>query len=377
MQTASERGEPLTVVTLHARHEHGGFPVKVLRPGEAERASFEVGWPQGSESYESARQLLRALYNNGDTSPQARDPGITFDRYFKVNDHAPKDDIVGPTIFDLFAVDDILPDPPTIINGVVGVAPKRVRPRSPKSIKGITTLSMFGSGDTDKAIIVQPVDLRWADPRLTVDPASTGPIGIDLEHRSHEVRKLLFAGFGSRMFRSGYDPEDVLQEVYKGLLARNLGRCRFDPSKSSFGHYVHMVISCVLANYHRKNSRRAAHEQVGMYVRGESEDGAHADAALAANDVPEGVPPWSGEATAPEASAGEAQAIESLQLRILDAGRPEGELATQALPLVYMGYSRAEVARELGVEPSKAGRALALIREVARPWGSDLGIAVS
>lgn len=84
--------------------------------------------------------------------------------------------------------------------------------------------------------------------------------GINLEKRGHEVRKLLYAGFGFRMARAGYDPEEVLQEVYRGILVRNQGKCPFDEKKSSFGHYVHMVISCVLSNYHRKMSKHRSIE---------------------------------------------------------------------------------------------------------------------
>ena len=89
-------------------------------------------------------------------------------------------------------------------------------------------------------------------------------LGIDLDRRGVEVRRLLYAGFGMRMARAGYDPEDVLQEVYRGILVRNRGRCPFDARKSSFGHYVHMVIECILSNYHRRESRRRASECVSL-----------------------------------------------------------------------------------------------------------------
>lgn len=89
-------------------------------------------------------------------------------------------------------------------------------------------------------------------------------VGIDLDRRGVEVRRLLYAGFGMRMARAGYDPEDVLQEVYRGILVRNRGKCPFDVRKSSFGHYVHMVIECILSNYHRRESRRRASECVSL-----------------------------------------------------------------------------------------------------------------
>ena len=72
--------------------------------------------------------------------------------------------------------------------------------------------------------------------------------------------------------KQGIDPEDFLQEVYRGLLARDNGTCPWDATKSSFGHYVHIVIKCVLSNYLRKDRRRTLHEDLttdGMVVEGE------------------------------------------------------------------------------------------------------------
>lgn len=105
--------------------------------------------------------------------------------------------------------------------------------------------------------------------------ASTGT-GIDLAVRGHEVRKLFYAAFARGLIKDGYNPEDALQEVYRGLLARNKGTCPFDVTKSSFGHYVHIVTGCVLANYVRKEKRKLQFETLesqmspGMYSTGDS-----------------------------------------------------------------------------------------------------------
>ena len=95
--------------------------------------------------------------------------------------------------------------------------------------------------------------------------------GIDLGVRGHEVRKILYKCFGHKMLVGGHDPEEVLSEVYRGILVRNEGKCPWDPAKSGFGHYVYMVCSGVLVNYHQRARRRQGHEQVGygMYVEGE------------------------------------------------------------------------------------------------------------
>ena len=88
-------------------------------------------------------------------------------------------------------------------------------------------------------------------------------LGIDLAMRGHEVRKLFYAGgFTGVLNREGIDPEEFLQEIYKGLLARNKGTCPWDHKKSSFGHYVHIVIRCVLSNSLRRERLRDSREGV-------------------------------------------------------------------------------------------------------------------
>jgi len=104
--------------------------------------------------------------------------------------------------------------------------------------------------------------LRLIDTNLSRRTASAPAslVGIDLAVRGVEVRKLFYAAFARGLVKDGYDPEEALQEVYRGLLARNLGTCPFNVAKSSFGHYVHIVTRCVLANYIRKEKRRTMHE---------------------------------------------------------------------------------------------------------------------
>ncbi len=109
----------------------------------------------------------------------------------------------------------------------------------------------------------------WGD--LLIDNKPKYPKGINLKTRHKEVEKLMYAGFGKIIYHNGYDPEDVLQEVYRGILARNKGKCPWDKNKSTFGHYVHMVIGCILKNYHRKRNKWNKNEQYG--VRDYSEDG--------------------------------------------------------------------------------------------------------
>jgi hypothetical protein len=155
----------------------------------------------------------------------------------------------------LIALTNRAPDPgPTAKDPKVGFA-KYFRVNT-NPVTGVDTLAMFRAGKIQVATK-----------------------GIDLKKRGHEVAKLFYAGFGRSVARYGYDPQDVLQEVYKGILIRNQGKCPWDASKSSFGHYVHLIIKCVLANYHRKWLRVNQAEHLGLPGR----DGSEADVASIAD----------------------------------------------------------------------------------------------
>ncbi len=129
---------------------------------------------------------------------------------------------------------------------------------------------------------IQPVGSRWSGRRAPRCEASLSlptmfqalglrrgggvggtALGIDLAARAHEVKKLFYASsICWSVQREGIDAEEFLQEIYRGLLARNQGTCPWDASKSSFGHYVHIVMLCVLSNYLRKDRRRTSVEEL-------------------------------------------------------------------------------------------------------------------
>jgi len=353
---------------------------------------------------------VKALYNKGDTSRDARDPGMTFDRYFKTNKIGEEDE-AGPTVFDFFS-----PTPPPkrqLTRRSRGSStPQRAprRKRCPSSAgrwykkpiqAAFTTLALFGAPELAHAKPTQAVEVpfAWADApttpeqlsieKTTVSVKGCGQalsiapavqLGIDLQNRGHEVRKLLYAGFGGRISRKGYEIEDVLQEVYKGLIARNNGKCPWDARISSFGHYVHMVCGCILSNYERKMARRREFEQTGMYVTGGSDDGGMVDAALgASNFAGHGATNCTYDV---EESSSTDRAFSSL-LSVVQANgrdrrgkiRPEADLAAKCLPLVYQGYQRAEIAKLLGEDASKVGRALSFLRKSATTWKVEAGLA--
>ncbi len=172
--------------------------------------------------------------------------------------------------------------------------------------------------------------------RRIKDGGVTGDVGIDLAVRGHEVRKLFYAGgFTGTLMREGIDPEDFLQEVYRGLLARDRGTCPWDAKKSSFGHYVHIVIKCVLSNYLRKDRRRTSHEDL-------TSDGSVVEAV---GGISEGGDDF-----------GRREVLRELF-------PTDWALAERIVSRVEMGAGRKEVAHELGVPVVQVDGVLKTIRE--------------
>lgn len=295
---------------LYSRYADGTRPVVIRESG-----TFEVLSSEGKPIVlGTKRELLAELTGHS----QGRN--WSFDRYFQLGAYRPEREVSGSTIFDIFGV------------------PLNPYPRTDS---GLTLLEPLAPA---------VLGLRESDPSITVAP------GIDLEGRYDEVRKLMFAGFGRRIFHAGYDPEDVLQEVYRGLLARNEGVCPWDPSKSSFGHYVHMVCSCVLANYHRKQTRQRQVEQVGL--------GCMKDGEWRQRDVSE----HPSLHVSGEDGHLVQDAAEDLSTYMLEKGGRDSKLAARILPYVAEGTARQEIADQMGVSMAAVSRAVSFLRVSAREW---------
>jgi len=396
--------------TLYSRYEHGLKPIHIL---SREPKLYLVKDGDGTaHSFTSDRSLLMHLHGG-------YDPRITFDRYFRLGDHDDKKveaDLSvlgffggwgsGPKIGDPRAnpiskenctdgpwSDLSVTKPTSVIKSrrtktksaqapgtpefsdvqVLDIAREKLKLKNAKNkvFKSGIEIDVGPATKIDPEVVYVPevesqeqqISLGKAkiSPDISVVPDTEIKLGIDLENRSHEVAKLMYAGFGGRIFKGGYDPEEVLQEIYKGLLARNIGKCPWDIRKSSFGHYVHMVIGCVLSNYHRREQRRRGREQTGLYTIGE--DGWHIDDVAANCSIKAKESQYQAEAEVLEC-------IESLEEWIL---RSEGEgheskLARKILPWVREGRSRTEIAQYAGVSRSSIAKAITLLRRAANAW---------
>ncbi len=320
--------------TLFARQEHGGHPVRVHQAEKDLR--FEVLWPSGPALYKSGRRLLRALYG------ETRAPNLTVDQYFRLSS-APV--VMTPTVFDLFC------ERPLVANGLPlreqresrgPRGPRRSRPARVPPQPTLTTLTMFAPKPPPLAVATARP--RQVKAQLAV-AADAPTLGINLFTRSHEVRKILFKGFTSLITRHNLDPDDMFQEISKGIIARNRGKCPFDPRKSSFGHYVHMVCACILSNAIRKKKRIEEHEQVGVYTPqgGDESHGFKIDAALAARSDRHG-----GMNTAPPDEA--LAATEALDNLLAIVGPKNSDIARKVIPLLLEGHTRQDLVKTFGRE---------------------------
>ena len=152
----------------------------------------------------------------------------------------------------------------------------------------------------------------------------------------------------------------VLQEVYKGLLIRNAGKCPWDPAKSSFGHYVHMVCGCILSNYHRRMSRQRQVESIGLVAP--TEEGVYGNV-----DVAEACSTRLDVASSQDLSAlVDADFIKHLSETV--PAKEGRQVALDVLPLVAQGYGRYDIAVATGLPITKVARALKNLRGAMGSW---------
>jgi len=374
---------------FYSHLEDGSVPITVRRGSNRSYEAAGMVFP-------SARQLLIALTNH----PKARN--WTFDRYFKTGRFTPPEISIegnnppeGGTVTDLFGISGgeekealvrargehlsdltVVGQEEFIQQRLCTVAQSRPRWSLDQSLhcstKPIEVQPADWSPDiTILELLQSPVVDEGLTVGLQVPPESEEPLqgisgapvlGIDLERRSHEVVKLLFKGFGRKIHTAGYEPDDVIQEVFKGILVRNHGRCPWDSRKSSFGHYVWMVCACVMANYHRKQCRRRAVEQVGMFGY---RDGRRTLVNVGSDEVfyPRGFLPQGG--------LNGSLALFDLAAHLRNSRKAQssdGRLAIRLLPLVHAGYTQAEMAKEVGLCKMTVLKALDLLKVQALRW---------
>jgi DNA-directed RNA polymerase specialized sigma24 family protein len=159
------------------------------------------------------------------------------------------------------------------------------------------------------------------------------------------------------MARSGYDPEEVLQEVYRKILTANRGRNPWDPGRCSFGHYVHMVCGSALKNHHRKQKRVSDREVLGASRPGD--------------DAADGVDVSQVAVAPPDQHLGLVSMVESLGA-FIEKTQPEDVVRDVILRVLIPGLVGGETRREMlersGVSTGVLQKAVSRLRETTRVW---------
>lgn len=373
-------------MNLYSRYEHGNLPVRVFR-NSANETRYEVTYPsddltgERKEIFTSARQMISSFYGH--------DVHMPFDRYFRIGRYRKQGRASGTA--NLLSLLDHseghAQKTPITVHG------KKKPPSKTRIVVSEDKKEVSNSPDPVIAEFVAAVEEDLLPEEAFIEPTEEmkgmfdkaieleldrleGVVGIELGARSDrrgvvfkadEVRKLLWRGFAGKMLSQGYDPEDVLQEVYRGLLVRNKGKCPWDARKSTFGHYVYLVIGCVLTNYHRKQARRIDKDALSLSLK--NKDGEeYADIGqFGSCKIHEG------------SEIGDMLALDELAayLETLPDTTPEALLGREILPLVASGHQRAEIVRETGKKPSLVSRSLAWLRRQTALWATEGGLGKS
>ena len=373
---------------LYSRYEHGNLPVRVFRTPENE-TRYEVTYPSEATAsgtkavvFTSARKMVSAFYGH--------DVHMPFDRYFRLGRYRKNGRSSGSANL-LTLLDErssgTRKTPITVHGESQGElkVPQKTQISVDPSLQGSSkspdpVLAEFVKAMEDDLLpeeaFMEPTEEMKAMFDKAIDlelDRLDGVVGIELGERSQrkgvsfkadEVRKLLWRGFAGKMLSQGYDPEDVLQEIYRGLLVRNKGKCPWDARKSTFGHYVYLVIGCVLTNYHRKQVRRADRDAFSLSLRNKEGEEMADVGQFGSCKIHEG------------SELGDMLALDDLSkyLETLPDAGPEAVLGRSILPLVASGHQRGEIVRETGNKPSLVSRALAWLRRQTALWATECGM---
>lgn len=230
---------------------------------------------------------------------------------------------------------------------------------NPRRSDSISTMDVIPKvrTKTNELVVSVPRERIKGENSLSVD----SKCGIDLEVNYMDVKRLFYAGFSRRVFAMGYDPEELFQELCKGLLVRNKGKCVFDPKVSSLGHYVHMVANCILSNYNRKYSRVRRSENVGY----KDEDGEVVD--LSCCDLPVESQQLS--------SVAANEMMDSIMERVPGLVKHnDSKMVEKAMEMVAEGRIRSEIVAETGLPVSTVSKIIRAVRDTARVSNSLGGL---
>jgi hypothetical protein len=86
-------------------------------------------------------------------------------------------------------------------------------------------------------------------PKLSFRPSTDRPTVLDVRARSEDVRRIARAqGLFFKCVKSGWDEDDLDQEIFCRVLERQEMPSRYDPKRSGVGRYLHLLTSSIMKN---------------------------------------------------------------------------------------------------------------------------------
>jgi hypothetical protein len=146
-------------------------------------------------------------------------------------------------------------------------------------------------------------------------------VGIDIAKYENDIKKILYKRFGQMIAKNNLDPQDILQEVLKGIHARNQGKCPWDANKSTAGSYIYMVCRGIVLNQIRDLKSNPLHNNT------ENLDSLDIDPTY----IEEGF-----------------SDIGNLK-EILERGSELDKLSAKMMPLFYKGSNQKEIMEDLNI----------------------------
>lgn len=182
----------------------------------------------------------------------------------------------------------------------------------------------------------------WNFPVVDSEPVR----GIDLKKKYQDVKRIFFRGFQPQILAlrgTGVDEEDLLQEVFLGILSRNQknGSGKFDPTRSSFSHYVHLVARSKTSQIGKKQTRWGRETPIEEIETGAFQEPSQEPHALTQS------------------------LLGDFQIFLKKKGNPK---LLQTLQGLQMGFSGSELASHLGLQIGETKRLIKQIRRLASEW---------
>jgi DNA-directed RNA polymerase specialized sigma24 family protein len=86
--------------------------------------------------------------------------------------------------------------------------------------------------------------------------------GFNIADKKKDIERIFYAFYAKRAVAEGLSVEDLLQQVFIGLISRNTKRGAWNPARGSFGSYIHLVIGSVYRNFRKKEISRGMKERL-------------------------------------------------------------------------------------------------------------------